>query len=102
MELADYVALVLIGAVVFVPLGREYADFRRSWGLTRRSAAATTLLFLPALAFGLAASARLADSFGAQWATAVVVALVAYSAATAAVRVLTAALEPACSPRRSG
>ena len=97
MGVMTYLPLVLVAAVVLVPLGREYADFRRTWGLTRVASAATTLLVLPALGAGLALAYRVGGSYELQWVTAVVVTLAVYSVAAAAVR---SALEPARSPRR--
>ena len=99
MGLMTYLPLVIVAAAVLVPLGREYADFRRNWGLTRSASVATTLLVLPSLGVGLAVGLTLADSFAAQWTTTVIATIALYSAATAAVR---NALEPAPAPRRHG
>ncbi len=41
--------LLAIGAVVLVPLAREYVDFRRSWGVGRAGALATTALAVRAV-----------------------------------------------------
>ena len=84
--------LVAIGAVVLVPLAREYLDFRRSWGLGRTWALATTGLVLPAFAAGFAVSLPLGSRPGLQWAATVAVTLVLYSLA---VRAVEQTLEPA-------
>ena len=99
MGVMTYLPLALLAACVLVPLGREYSDLRQSWGLARWASAATTLLVLPSLGVGLAVGVNVADAFGAQWATTIVVTLVLYSLAASAVR---NALVPARSPRRSG
>jgi len=80
------VVLGVIAAVVLVPLAREYADLRRSFGLGRAAAAGTTLLVLPALGCGLAAALPIGSHPAAQWTVAVVVALAVYSLAASAVR----------------
>ena len=99
MGLMTYLPLAIIAAAVLVPLAREYADFRRTWGLTRSASLVTTLLVLPSLGVGLAVGVAVADSFAAQWTATVIATIVLYSAATAAVR---SALEPAPAPRRHG
>jgi hypothetical protein len=77
--------LLAIGAVVLVPLAREYADFRRSWGLGRLGALATTSLVLPAFAVSFALSLPLAPRPALQWAATVGVTLIVYSLAVRAV-----------------
>ena len=99
MGIVTYLPLALVAAVVLVPLGREYADFRRTWGLSRFASLATTLLVLPSLGVGLAVGLRLGGGYELQWATTVGVTLGVYSLATAAIRNV---LEPRPSPRRSG
>lgn len=84
--------LLAIGAVVLVPLAREYADFRRSWGLGRAGALATTALVLPAFAVSFALSLPLASRPALQWAAIVGATLVVYSLA---VRAVENAVEPA-------
>ncbi len=78
--------LAVVAAVVLVPLAREYAAFRREWGLGRLGAAATACTLFPALAFGVAASLPLAETPVLQWLAAVVLTAGAYSAVTAAFR----------------
>ena len=94
-----YLPLALVAGVVLVPLGREYADFRRTWGLSRLASFMTTLLVLPSLGVGLAVATRFAATFEVQWVATVAVTIALYSLAAAAVR---NALEPARSPGRSG
>ena len=89
--------LGILGAVVFVPLGREYADFRVA-GLARTAAMSTTLLLLPAFAVGLAVGLPLAARPAAQWALTVVVTVALYSAATRAI--LARASSAATAPSR--
>ena len=83
--------MLVVAGLVLVPLAREYADFRRSWGLGRAAALGVTALVVPAVGVGIGAAAPLADSPWAQWAVTVGVALAAYSLAVRAVR---AALDP--------
>lgn len=96
MGVMTHLPLALIAAVVVVPLGREYRDFRRTFGLTRAASVATTLLVLPALGIGLAVGIRFGVSFELQWAATVAVTLAVYSLATAAMR---NALKPPSSRR---
>jgi hypothetical protein len=84
--------LLAIGAVVLVPLAREYLDFRRAWGLGRTGALATTAIILPAFAVGFILSLPLASRPVLQWAATVVTTVVAYSLA---VRAVGDAVEPA-------
>jgi uncharacterized membrane-anchored protein len=76
--------LLVVGAIVIVPLAREYADFRRAWGLGRTAAFGLTALVVPAVAVGLAVALPLVDRPWAQWAVTVAVALAVYSAAVRA------------------
>jgi hypothetical protein len=87
MTIAAGIALLsLAGLLVLVPLLKEYADLRRSWGLGRLSALGTTLLVLPSIGVGFALALPLASRPGFQWATTVLVGLLVYSASAAAVR----------------
>ena len=84
--------LLAIGAVVLLPLAREYVDFRRSLGLGRAGALATTMLVLPAFGVGFALSLPLASRPAVQWAAIVGSTLIVYSLA---VRAVENAVEPA-------
>jgi hypothetical protein len=87
--------LLALGAIVVVPLAWEYLDFRRSLGLSRLAALATTLLVAPSLAVGFVLALPLASRPGLQWAATVAFTVVVYSLATRAVG---AALGPARAP----
>jgi hypothetical protein len=84
--------LVALGAVVLLPLAREYVDFRRSWGLGRAGALATTGLVLPAFGAGFALSLPLGSRPGLQWAATVAATVLLYSVA---VRAVEQTVEPA-------
>ena len=86
------VGILLVAGLVLVPLAREYADFRRSWGLGRAAALGITGLVVPAVGIGIAAAAPLAAWPYAQWGVTVAAALLVYSLA---VRAVGAAIEPA-------
>jgi hypothetical protein len=90
MELANLIVFAPLAAAVFVPLAREYAEFRREWGLGRFASLLTTLLVLPALALGFAVSLPLALEPALQWAMTVTVTVAAYSLATSALRAASA------------
>jgi uncharacterized membrane-anchored protein len=91
--------MAFLAAVVLVPLGREYADLRRSYALSRLGALATTALVLPAFAVSLVLALPLADFPVAQWLATVVTTLLVYSFATRAIVSSAAAAETA--PSRS-
>ena len=86
VEHVNLLVLGTLGAVVLIPLAREYVDFRAA-GLARTAAVSTTLLLLPALAVGLALALPLAARPAAQWALIVVVTVALYSAAARAILV---------------
>jgi Co/Zn/Cd efflux system component len=77
--------LALLAAIVLVPLAREYADLRRSFGLGRVGALATTALVLPAFAVATVLSQPLAAHPPVQWCTIVVATFGIYSLATRAI-----------------
>jgi hypothetical protein len=89
--------LATLGAIVLVPLAREYADLR-AVGLARVSAVGTLSLLLPSLAVGLALTLPLAARPGLQWAVTVIVTVALYSAATRAI--LARASSAATAPSR--
>lgn len=84
VELADVMVLVAVATALLVPLGWEYASFRRELRLGRAGALLMLLLLLPAFAVGLAVALPLAASPGLQWSATVLVTLAAYSLATSA------------------
>jgi hypothetical protein len=77
--------LALLAAVVLVPLGREYADLRRTFGLGRVGAFATTGLVLPAFAVSSVLALPLAAHPVAQWIAIVATTFAIYSLATRAI-----------------
>jgi hypothetical protein len=97
VELVNLIVLGTLGAVVLLPLAREYVDFRAA-GLARTAAVSTTLLLLPAIVVGLALTLPLAARPAAQWALMVVVTVALYSAATRAI--LARASSAATAPSR--
>lgn len=98
MNGVDAVGMLVVVGLVLVPLAREYADFRRSWGLGRAASLGVTALVVPAVGIGIVAAAPLAGSPWLQWGVTVAVALAVYSLAVRAVR---AALPGALSGGRS-
>ncbi len=86
MTLESAFPLVILALAVLVPLGREYAAFRREWGIGRLAALGTAFSLFPALGVGLAVALPLAPVPAAQWAVTVVATLLAYSLAVAALR----------------
>ncbi len=78
--------LTVVALAVVLPLAREYAEFRRQWGLGRLGAALVAATLLPSLALGFALALPLADRPALQWTATVAVTIAAYSLATAAVR----------------
>ena len=91
------VGILALAALVVVPLFREYADFRRAWGLGRLAALGLTGLVVPAVAVGLAVALPLAAWPFVQWGVTVAAALAAYSLA---VRAIGEAIEPQRAPQR--
>ena len=79
------VGILAVVALVVVPLFREYADFRRTWGLGRLSALGVTGLVVPAVAIGLAVALPFSQWPFVQWGVTVAAALAAYSLAVRAV-----------------
>ena len=78
-------ALAVLAAIVLVPLGREYADLRRSFALSRMGAFATTALVLPAFAVATVTTQPLSAHPSAQWCAIVVVTFALYSLAARAI-----------------
>lgn len=77
--------ILAVAVIVVVPLVREYADFRRAWGLGRLSALGVTGLVVPAIAIGLAVALPFSQWPFVQWGVTVAAALAAYSLAVRAV-----------------
>ena len=77
--------LALLAGVILVPLLREYGDLRRTFGLSRVAAFATTSLVVPALAVGLTLALPLQSLPALQWVATVVGTLAVYSFATRAI-----------------
>jgi hypothetical protein len=75
----------MLAAVVLVPLVREYADLRRSFGLGRIGAVATTALVLPSFAVAIVLGLPLNAHPVAQWVAVVVTTFAVYSLATRAI-----------------
>jgi hypothetical protein len=82
----EIVILSLVGLALLAPLAREYADLRRSSGLSRATALGTTMLVLPAIGIGFAVGLPLTSRPALQWIVTVLAALLVYSAAVAGVR----------------
>ena len=98
MILAAALPIGVLALAVLVPLAREYASFRREWGLSRGAALVTVGTVLPALGIGLAAGLPLAATPALQWCATVIVTIGVYSLATGALRPPLASEAP---PRRS-
>ena len=79
------VGILAVAALVVVPLLREYADFRRVWGLGRLAALGVTGLVVPAVAVGLAVALPFAQWPFVQWGVTVAAGLAGYSLAVRAV-----------------
>jgi hypothetical protein len=90
------VGILALAALVVVPLLREYADFRRAWGVGRLAAFGLTGLVVPAVAVGTAVALPFAAWPFVQWGVTVAAALAAYSLA---VRVVGDAIEPQRAPQ---
>jgi hypothetical protein len=80
--------VIAIGALVVVPLAREYLDLRRTRGLSPLGGLVVTALVVPAFGVGFALALPLGDRPGLQWAVTVVTTLTVYSLAVRAIEVL--------------
>jgi hypothetical protein len=94
--------MALLGAVVVVPLGREYADLRRSFALSRLGALGTTSLVLPAFAVAVMLALPLAGHPMLQWAAIVVTTFFVYSLAARAILANASSAETAPSRNTRG
>jgi FtsH-binding integral membrane protein len=77
--------VVLLAGIILIPLAREYGDLRRSIGLSRVAAFATTSLVVPAFVVGLTLALPLQSRPALQWVASVVGTLAVYSLATRAI-----------------
>jgi hypothetical protein len=84
--------ILAVAGLVLVPLAREYADFRRAWGLGRAAALGVTGLVVPAVGIGVVVALPLAAWPYVHWGVTIAASLAAYSLAVSAVE---AAVEPA-------
>jgi hypothetical protein len=85
VEVVGVGVLAVLAVIVLVPLGREYADLRRSFGLSKAGAFATTALVLPAFAVATGMTQPLATHPSAQWCAIVLATFAIYSLATRAI-----------------
>jgi hypothetical protein len=77
--------VTLLAGIILIPLWLEYGDLRRSFGLSRVAAFATTSLVAPAFAVGLTLALPLQSRPALQWAATVAGTLAVYSLATRAI-----------------
>jgi hypothetical protein len=94
--------MLLLSALAFVlivPLAREYADLRRTYGLSRAGALGTTALVLPSFAVGLVLSLPLSAQPALQWLAIVCATIALYSIAARAIVSSASSVETA--PSRS-
>ena len=77
--------VALLAGIVLIPLAREYGDLRRSFGLSRVAAFATTSLVVPSFVVGLTLALPLQSRPALQWVATVVGTLAVYSLATRAI-----------------
>jgi hypothetical protein len=77
--------VALLAGIILVPLVSEYGDLRRSFGLSRVAALATTSLVVPAFVVGLTLALPLQSRPALQWVATVVGTLAVYSLATRAI-----------------
>jgi hypothetical protein len=77
--------VALLAGIILVPLVSEYGDLRRSFGLSRVAAFATTSLVVPAFVVGLTLALPLQSRPALQWVATVVGTLAVYSLATRAI-----------------
>jgi hypothetical protein len=91
--------VALLAGIILVPLLREYGDLRRSFGLSRVAAFATTSLVVPAFAVGLTLALPLQSRPALQWFATVVGTLAVYSLAIRAIAASASAARTA--PSRS-
>jgi Co/Zn/Cd efflux system component len=91
--------LTALAALVMVPLAREYADLRRTFGLTRAGALGTTALVIPSFAVGLVLALPLSAQPALHWTAIVCLTILVYSVATRAI--VSSAATPGTAPSRN-
>jgi hypothetical protein len=91
--------VALLAGIILVPLVSEYGDLRRSFGLSRVAAFATTSLVVPSFVVGLTLALPLQSRPALQWVATVVGTLAVYSLATRAIAASASAARTA--PSRS-
>jgi hypothetical protein len=77
--------VALLAGIILIPLLSEYGDLRRSFGLSRVAAFATTSLVVPAFAVGLTLALPLQSRPALQWVATVAGTLAVYSLAARAI-----------------
>jgi hypothetical protein len=102
MPVASLSAVLLLTALVLVPLVLEYADLRRSYGLSRVAALSTTALVVPAFAMASVLTLPLAGHPAAHWLAIVAATLFVYSLAARAIASSASRAETAPSRRTTG
>jgi hypothetical protein len=86
MILAAALPIGIVALAVLVPLGREYADLRREWGLSPLAALLAAGTLFPALGVGLVVGLPLAETPALQWCVTVIVTIAVYSLASSVLR----------------
>jgi len=94
--------VAVLAAIVLVPLGRECLDLRRSFGLSKFGAFATTALVLPAFAVATVMALPLAAHPLVQWSAIVLTTFGIYSLATRAIVASASSAETAPSRNTRG
>jgi hypothetical protein len=92
------IVVAFVMGIVLAPLAREYADLRRSFGLSRVGAIATTSLVFPAFAMSTVLALPFSAHPVAQWLATVATTLVIYSLAARAIAA--SASRPETAPSR--
>jgi hypothetical protein len=77
--------LTALAVVILAPLAREYMDLRRTFGLSRVAALATTALVAPSFAVGVILALPLSAQPALQWVAIVCTTVVVYSMAARAI-----------------
>ena len=91
--------LTALAVVLLAPLAREYMDLRRTFGLSRAVALATTALVAPSFAVGVILALPLSGQPALQWAAIVCTTVVVYSVAARAI--VSSATDAGTAPSRN-